>query len=433
MNEHDSGKMSKLLDSHGYVQASEMDQADIVIFNTCTIREKAYHKAESEIGKSEQFKTRRNALIGVCGCVAQQEGLALKQRFDHVDFIFGPDQLAKLPMLIDEAKKGISSAVVGFIDDPDSPEYPHNISESKIKGGSAFVAISKGCNGVCSYCIVPSVRGKEISRREKEIICEIRSLVRLGAVEVTLLGQNVNSYGPEKSSFANLIKRISDETDIKRIRFTSPHPRDVDESLIKLYGKDKKLAPHIHLPVQAGSNNVLKLMRRGYTRERYIEITDELRRVRPNISVTTDMIVGFCGETEGDFAQTIDLIETVRFDSMFAFCYSPRPGTYAATNLQDDVPMKEKRARLEKLLELQRSIQLKLNEDQVGKMKEVLVIKKDEKSSEGLTGRAEDNRLVHFSGNVGIIGTIVNVEITKASMHSLKGELGDNNGNVSKK
>jgi len=424
MNEHDSGRMAGLLEGLGYEKAPALEEADILLINTCSVREKPYHKAISEAGRARAFKTKRGALIGVCGCVAQQEGAKIIERYGHVDFVFGPDQIAKLPEMIEAARQGRHAVATGFIDDPDDPNLPHAVADGEVTGGSAFVAIMKGCNCSCAYCIVPSVRGPEVSRSADDIVKEVKSVVARGAKEVTLLGQNVNAYGRgTDTNFVELLKRIASETDALRIRYTSPHPKDVTDEVIELYRSEKKLCPHIHLPVQAGSNAVLKTMRRGYTREKIFEQVDKLREARPDIAITTDMIVGFCGESESDFQDTIDLMKRVRFDSMFAFCYSTRPGTYAADKMDDDVPLAEKKARLEEVLKLQRAIQGDANAKLVGKDVDVLVTGADAKNEGKLTGRAGDNRLIHFAGNADLIGSIVRVHITKGSMHSLQGEM----------
>lgn len=431
MNEHDSGRMASLLEGLGYIKAPALEDADVLLINTCSVREKPYHKAISEAGRARAFKAKRGTLVGVCGCVAQQEGAKIIDRYGHVDFVFGPDQITRLPEMIQAAKEGRHSVATTFIDDPNHPDFPHAVAQGMVQGpstplrtGAAFVAIMKGCNCSCAYCIVPSVRGKEVSRTADDIVNEVKSVVARGAKEVTLLGQNVNAYGRGSYvSFVELIKRIARETDVERMRYTSPHPKDVTDDLIELYRTEKKLCPHIHLPVQAGSNVVLKTMRRGYTRERVFEQVNTLRAVRPDIAITTDMIVGFCGETEADFNDTIDLMKRVRFDSMFAFCYSTRPGTYAADHMDDDVPLKEKQARLEEVLTLQRTIQGETNAKLVGTTVDVLITGTDAKNKSKLTGRAGDNRLVHFAGNDDLIGTIVPVRITEASMHSLQGEM----------
>ena len=424
MNEHDSGRMGSLLEGLGYVQAPALEEADLLLINTCSVREKPYHKAISEAGRARAFKAKRGALIGVCGCVAQQEGAKIIDRYGHVDFVFGPDQIAKLPEMIQAAEAGRHSVATTFIDDPNHPEFPHAVAQGTVEGGSAFVAIMKGCNCSCAYCIVPSVRGPEVSRSADDVIEEVKSVAARGAKEVTLLGQNVNAYGRgTDTNFVDLLKRIARETDAVRIRYTSPHPKDVTDDLIELYRTETKLCPHIHLPVQAGSDAVLKTMRRGYTREKILEQVDKLRDARPDIAITTDMIVGFCGEADADFQDTIDLMKRVRFDSMFAFCYSTRPGTYAADKMQDDVPKEEKQARLEEVLKLQRTIQGEANAKLVGKDVEVLVTGTDAKNDGKLTGRAGDNRLIHFAGNSDLIGSIVRVRITEASIHSLQGEM----------
>jgi tRNA-2-methylthio-N6-dimethylallyladenosine synthase len=424
MNEHDSGRMGSLLEGLGYTRAPSLGDADVLLINTCSVREKPYHKAMSEAGRARDFKARRGSLIGVCGCVAQQEGARIIDRYGHVDFVFGPDQIAKLPEMIKAAKAGRHSVATTFIDDPNHPDFPHAVAEGMVQGGSAFVAIMKGCNCSCAYCIVPSVRGPEVSRDAEGVIAEVKSVVVRGAKEVTLLGQNVNAYGRgADTNFVELLERIASETDVERIRYTSPHPKDVTDDLIELYRTEKKLCPHIHLPVQAGSNAVLKTMRRGYARERIFEQVDKLRAARSGIAITTDMIVGFCGETDTDFQDTIDLMKRVRFDSMFAFCYSTRPGTYAAEQMKDDVPLEEKQKRLEEVLELQRTIQGEANAKLVGKDVDVLVAGVDAKNEGKLTGRAGDNRLIHFAGNSDLVGSIVRVHVTKGSMHSLQGEM----------
>ena len=435
MNEHDSGRMSSLLEGLGYTKAPFLEEADVLLINTCSVREKPYHKAISEAGRARAFKAKRavcpelsRRVVGVCGCVAQQEGAKIIDRYGHVDFVFGPDQIAKLPEMIEAAEEGRHSVATTFIDDPNHPDFSHAMGQGPSTPlrtvGSAFVAIMKGCNCSCAYCIVPSVRGKEVSRVADDVIEEVKSVVKRGAKEVTLLGQNVNAYGRGTDvSFVDLLRRIANETNAERIRYTSPHPKDVTGDLIELYRTEKKLCPHIHLPVQAGSNDVLKTMRRGYTREKFFEQVDKLRAARPDIAITTDMIVGFCGETEADFQDTIDLMKRIRFDSMFAFCYSTRPGTFAAEKMDDDVPLEEKKARLEEVLELQRTIQGEANAKLVGATVAVLVTGKDAKGEGKLTGRAGDNRMIHFAGNENLIGSIVPVQITKTSIHSLQGEM----------
>lgn len=452
MNEHDSAKMGLILADMGYLPTDSPEAADLVLFNTCTIREKAHHKAMSEIGRMRLIKKRRpEMLLGVCGCVAQQEKLNLLEAYPYIDIIFGPDQIHKLPELIKEAELKKRSTALELVNDEEKYVFLTDplLCKEGVGGGrsnglplptlplqrggkyspSSFISIMKGCNCACSYCIVPSVRGREVCRPAGEILDEIKNLVRLGTREAVLLGQNVNAYHSRKSSgggdigFARLIRMISDETGVDRIRFMSPHPKDVGDDLIREFSENEKLCPHIHLPIQSGSNSTLKRMRRGYTRERIIEIADRLRGARPDFAITTDMIVGFCQETGDDFEQTIELMKRIEFDSMFAFKYSPRPGTEAARAMEDDVPESEKKGRLSLVLDLQREITLRRNTARVGTTKDVLALSPDRTRDGFLTGRSPDNSLVHFSGNSSLIGDIVRVRITKANKNSLSGEL----------
>jgi len=437
---HDSDRIRAMLASEGYEDAGAPEEADLVLFNTCTIREKAHHKAMSEIGRAGVFKRRRPGMIvGVCGCVAQEVKESLFERYPHVDLMFGPDQIPMLPELLEEALAGRKASALELVDDPAryrflgsiSPTTGHRqlITEDR-PPATAFVSIMKGCNCACSYCIVPSVRGREVCRPPDEVVEEVRRLADAGTKEVTLLGQNVNAYEFSihdsrftiHATFASLIRRVADETPIERIRFTSPHPRDVGEDLVHEYAENEKLMPHIHLPVQAGSNAVLRRMRRGYTRERYLEICDGLRGARPGISITTDLIVGFCGETEFDFEGTLSLMRSVEFDSAFAFKYSPRPGTEAAEKFDDDVPAEEKERRLAALLSLQLELSRRKNESWIGRESLALVTGSDRMGRGLLTGRLPDNRIVHFAGKPESVGTIVPVRITAAHANSLAAE-----------
>ncbi len=424
MNEHDSQKIELMLRGLGYVSTDLPEQADLILFNTCTIREKARHKAISEIGRAPTFKRQKpSALVGVCGCVAQQDGVSLLDRYPGVDFVFGPDQLWRLPELIEHARAGNRAWALDLIDDPKEYRFPDATlrvtnHESRI---TEFVLVSKGCNCACSYCIVPSVRGREISRPEDEIVAEVGRLASLGAKEVTLLGQNVSSYG--RGGLAALIGRIARETDIMRIRFTSPHPLWIGEDLVREYAENEKLCPHIHLPVQAGSNAVLKNMRRGYSRERYLDIVRSLRAARTGLAITTDLIVGFPGETEADFEDTLRLMREAEFDQAFAFKYSPRPGTEAAEKMEDDVPLADKERRLSVLLDLQRRTSRARNEALVGKRAEALATGMDRMNNGLVTGRLPDNRIVHFAGHPNLVGSIVPVAITAAHDNSLSAEM----------
>jgi tRNA-2-methylthio-N6-dimethylallyladenosine synthase len=428
MNEHDTAKMLLILAGEGYREARAMEGADFILFNTCTIREKAHHKAISEIGRACRLKEGRpDVVIGVCGCVAQQEGAGLRSRYPLIDIIFGPDRIPALPELLARAGGGTTADALELIDEPSRYQFMDQVPGEGIAPISAFVLAMKGCNCSCSYCIVPSVRGGEISRPADEIVLEIAALARSGSREVTLLGQNVSAYRSEEGrrgdGLASLIRRIASETEIGRIRFTSPHPLFISDELIGEFATNEKLCPHIHLPVQAGSDSVLKAMRRGYTRDLFIERTDRLREARQGMSITTDLIVGFPGEGDRDFEATLDMMRRVRFDSAFAFKYSPRPGTEAATRMSDDVPADVKERRLSELLELQREMSRETNQSLVGNTADVLAVGTDRMSKGFITGRRADNRIVHFAGHASIIGDIVRVRIVGAYDNSLKGEL----------
>ena len=428
MNEHDSAKMLLILAGEGYLEASAMEGADLILFNTCTIREKAHHKAISEIGRAAQLKEQRpDIVIGVCGCVAQQEGAGLRKRYPLIDIIFGPDRIPALPELLARVKCGGTADALELIDDRLNYRFMDEVPGEGRAPISAFVLAMKGCNCSCSYCIVPSVRGREISRQADEIVEEVGALAHSGAREVTLLGQNVSAYrsgdGRRGEGLAGLIRRVSQETEIERIRFTSPHPLFINDELIGEFADNGKLCPHIHLPVQAGADAVLKTMKRGYTRDLFMERSRRLRESRSGMSITTDLIVGFPGESERNFGDTLEMMRCVGFDSAFAFKYSPRPGTEAAESMCDDVPTEVKEERLSRLLELQRTMSRDRNEALVGSVGDVLVVGTDRMRKGLITGRRADNRIVHFAGNPSIIGDIVPVHVTGANDNSLNGEL----------
>jgi len=427
MNEHDSSKMRLCLRGLGFGEAASMEDADLVILNTCTIREKASHKAISEMGRARVLKLARpGTVVGVAGCVAQEMGDQILERFCDIDFVFGPDQIWRLPEILDEVSAGLRPVHVDLIDDPSAYRFLDNVPpvtshQSRV---TAFVTAIKGCSCACSYCIVPSVRGREVSRAADDIVGECQRLADIGTKEVVLLGQNVCAYGRGAgTTLASLIARIAKETRIERIRFTSPHPRDVTDELVGEFRSNPKLMPHIHLPVQAGSNDTLRRMRRGYTRERYLQVVRALRDARPGMSITTDLIVGFCGESECEFELTMDLVREVAFDSAFAFMYSPRPGTEAAKNMPDDVPLRVKQRRLDRLLTLQREQGRSRNEAKVGSAGEALATGVDRMGRGLITGRLACNRIIHFAGQEGLIGTIVPVVITGANDNSLSGEI----------
>lgn len=428
MNEHDSQKMEALLQGDGYCKTSSAGDADLIVINTCSIREKSYHKALSQIGKrgKESLKSSRKSVIAVTGCVASHEGDRLLKRFPFVDIVAGPDHMGALPELVRESEENHKRVSVTDFHDLSDYEFPTPVlwndnSEKRIK---AYVTIMKGCDNTCSFCIVPLVRGKEVSRASSEIIDEIHRLEEQGIREVMLLGQNVNSYGKrlsEKANFAKLLRRIDEETTLSRIRYTSPHPKDLSMDLVREYQKNKKLCPHIHLPVQSGSNRVLKRMRRSYTREVYLRKVERLRQARPDITITTDIIVGFPGETDRDFEETLSLVQEVSYDSSYSFSFSPRPNTEASI-FADDVPIEVKKERLARLQALQSEISLRKHQSLVGQVEPVLIEGPSKEMKGQLTGRTPHGRIVNFHGDEERIGDILDIEITEVSAYSLKGK-----------
>lgn len=428
MNVDDSLRMAKGVAPLGYQATERAEDADLILINTCSVREKASHKAHSAVGRYYPLKALKpNMILGLVGCQAQVEGEKLLKRFDHLDFVLGPDQIASLSQVVEKVEKGegrslnqtqrIKPADFQFVElNLDAEEHPH----------SAFVTIMKGCDNFCSFCIVPFVRGREVSRPSREIVDEIKKLTAHGVKEVTLLGQNVNSYGSKNSgetSFANLLRKIAEESSLERIRFTTSHPKDVGQDLMEAFRDLHTLAKHIHLPVQAGSNSVLQRMYRTYTREEYLKIVEGLRKACPEIAITTDLIVGFPGETEADFEETLNLMEEVRFDAAFSFCYSPRPHTTASRYFKDDVDPKLKEERLQRLQDKQKKITFAKNEACVGKYYDVLV-EGESKLGESLQGRSTHNRIVHFSStDPTLIGKIVKVKIQRATPMTLIGEI----------
>ncbi len=434
MNEHDSLKIEGLLAQQGFHATPNIDDADLVLFNTCTIREKAEQKAMSEIGRTRELKTRRpDLLVGVCGCVAQQEKETLFKRFPHIDVLFGPDQIGQLPALLEEvqqSRKPVSA--LALVNTPtdyaflDIVPWAQQVQASSQPTATAFVTIMKGCDANCAYCIVPRVRGEEVCRPTDEIVEEIRQLAQHGVKEVTLLGQTVNTYGNRRHNgvmpFHTLLDRIAEETAIARIRFTSPHPKDVTAELADAYRRNPKLCPHIHLPLQAGSDRVLRSMRRSYSQKQYLAKVEQLRAARPDIAITTDVIVGFPGETEADFQDTMQVTKIVQYDGMYAFKYSPRPGTTAGEEMPDDVNEDEKSDRLARLLQLNEDqINVKY-ESKVGTTHDVLIEGRD-RANRHWTGRTPHNAIVHCTSDQDIhIGDILPITITRAFGYSLQGE-----------
>lgn len=424
MNEHDSQKMEALLRRSGYAKVSSPSQSDLIVINTCSIRERSYQKAVSHIGQTAKEGDGKKPVVAVTGCVVSHDGEGIMKRFPSVDLVLGPDHIASLPEMIEEVEgKRSRPARVDFKDISDY-EFPSQIQTGE-KQVKTYVTIMKGCDNVCSFCIVPFTRGKEVSREASEIIDEIRSLESTGVREVMLLGQNVNSYGKgltPKTSFARLLRQVDEETSIDRIRFTSPHPKDLSPALIEEYARNGKLCPHMHLPVQSGSDRVLRRMRRSYTRAAYLKRVDALRKAAPGVAITTDIIVGFPGETEEDFKDTLRLVREVGYDSSYSFSYSPRPQTEAFT-MADDVPPEVKKERFARLQALQAELSLAKNRAEIGKTVPVLVEGISFNAGGQMTGRTPHARIVNFDGGQELTGAILNLEITGASPYSLKGVL----------
>jgi tRNA-2-methylthio-N6-dimethylallyladenosine synthase len=422
MNEHDSERMLALLAARGYHEAPCLEEADVILVNTCAVREKPEQKVYSVMGRLHQFKKENpQVIVGITGCVAEQRREGLWARMPVLDFILGPGKIHRLPEIIHDIEQGKSGVcAVGFEEGPFV-----NLPLPQNHHVCASVTIMQGCNNYCSYCIVPAVRGRERSRPSDDVLAEITSLVEQGAKEVLLLGQNVNAYAkhnPSELTFPHLLAKINLIPGLERIRFTTSHPKDLTEETIASFGRVQRLCEHCHLPFQAGSNAVLERMNRGHTREEYLVQVQRLREVAPQISITADVMVGFSGESEEDFSQTLELIRTVEFDGLFSFKYSLRTGTRAA-EWPDDVPPAVKQRRLEGLQELQREITLKKNKKLAGAVKEVLVEGKSRNVPDQMMGRTRCNRIVNFRGEPDMVGTMVMVHITEGLQNSLRGEL----------
>jgi tRNA-2-methylthio-N6-dimethylallyladenosine synthase len=422
MNEHDSERMTGLLEELGCTSTSLVEHADMVILNTCSIREKAEQKFYSELGRLKKTKDENPGLmIAVAGCIAQQEGVNIISRAPYVDIIFGTSDISRLPALLDK-KRSRSLPIVEVAGDPEY--HIRRIPATRTSKLKAWVSIMYGCDNYCTYCVVPYLRGRERSRPPLDIVSEVRDLSRKGYKEVTLLGQNVNSYGKGlegDANFPSLMRMVNDVPDIERIRFVTSHPRDLSDDLISALNELPKACESLHLPVQSGSNDILKAMNRRYTREDYLGKIKRLREVLPYISLTTDIIVGFPGEQERDFEMTISLLEEVQYDGIFAFKYSKRPGT-AALKYNDHLSDYTKEKRLARVLELQGEITLRNNKNLVNSVQEVLI---DGFSKKGgtLSGRTRGNKAVNFDAPASLIGSVVMVRITAAGMNSLSGQL----------
>jgi tRNA-2-methylthio-N6-dimethylallyladenosine synthase len=426
MNEYDSDRMADVLAaSDGFALTERPDDADVILFNTCSVREKAQERVFHDLGRVRALKAARpDLLIGVGGCVASQEGASIVRRAPYVDLVFGPQTLHRLPAMIRARRaSGAPQVDVSF---PEIEKFDH-LPPPRVEGASAFVSIMEGCSKYCSFCVVPYTRGEEVSRPFDDVLTEIADLADQGVREVTLLGQNVNAYRGatehgEIADLALLLEYASDVPGIERLRYTTSHPKEMTERLIDAYRANGKLVSHLHLPVQSGSDRVLAAMKRGYTALEYKSIVRRLRNARPELSLTSDFIVGFPGETDEDFARTLRLVEDVRFDGAFSFAYSPRPGTPAA-ELPDQVPPEVKQARLAALQVLLDRQYRGYSEQMVGTRQRVLVTGRAAKDPRELAARTDNNRVVNFAGDPSAIDRYVDVDITAALPHSLRGEL----------
>lgn len=423
MNEYDSDKMADVLAaSHDLELTDSEEEADVILVNTCSIREKAQEKVFSQLGRWRKLKAKNsNVVIGVGGCVASQEGEAIIKRAPFVDMVFGPQTLHRLPDMIQSVKTTGKPAVdISF---PEIEKFD-SLPQAGAKGPSAFVSIMEGCSKYCTFCVVPYTRGEEVSRPLDDVVAECASLAEQNVKEINLLGQNVNSYNGElyeggRADLALLIHYVSAIEGIERIRFTTSHPVEFSSSLIEAFGEVSKLANYVHLPVQSGSDRVLSMMKRGHTVLEYKQKIRRLREQRPDISLSSDFIVGFPGETEADFDATMKLIEDVNFDQSFSFIYSARPGTPAAS-LPDETPMEVKKQRLSRLQAQINQQALEISKNMVGKVERILVEGLSKKDPKQLAGRTENNRVVNFDGPPRLIGQFVNVTITEALNNSLR-------------
>ena len=431
MNEYDSSKMADVLaDSDGLELTDNPDEADVILINTCSIREKAQEKVFSQLGRWKSLKKDgKPVLIGVGGCVASQEGAAIVKRAPYVDLVFGPQTLHRLPELIRERRSsGKPQVDISF---PEIEKFDR-LPEPRAEGPAAFVSIMEGCSKYCSFCVVPYTRGEEVSRPFEDVLVEIAQLADKGVREINLLGQNVNAYrGPygegEVADLGLLIRTMAEIEGVDRIRFTTSHPLEFSDSLIEAYRDVPQLANYLHLPVQAGSDRILSAMKRGYTALEFKQKIRKLRAVRPDISISSDFIVGFPGETDADFDKTMKLIEDVGFDQSYSFVYSRRPGTPAA-DLEDDTPDAVKNERLARLQAAINANSTRISQTMLGSVQRVLVERHSTRDSAELTGRTENMRYVNFPGNARLIGHFVDVEITEVMANSLRGRIALSDG-----
>ena len=429
MNEYDSNRMlDSLNESHGVEATDSEIDADIILLNTCSVREKDQEKVFSQLGRSKHLKdSKPDLVIGVGGCVASQEGESIMKRAPYVDMVFGPQTLHRLPSLYDDVRKDqVGQVDISF---PEIEKFD-KLPAPKVEGVTAFVSIMEGCSKYCSFCVVPYTRGEEFSRPFDDVIAEVYTLAQQGIREVTLLGQNVNAYWGEMhdgsmADFALLIRYVAEVEGIERIRYTTSHPLEFSDSLIRVYQDVPKLVNHLHLPVQSGSDRILAAMKRRYKAQDYIKIIEKIRKIRPDISMSSDFIIGFPGETDEDFEDTMKLIETIGYDQSFSFIYSARPGT-PASDLIDDVPMPVKQERLQRLQKRITEMAQEISRGMVGSVQTVLVDRPARKDPRQMSGRTENNRVVNFDGSASLIGHFVDVEITEALPNSLRGKMLEN-------
>lgn len=430
MNEYDSDKMVDVLNHHdGMIKTDHPEDADVILLNTCSVREKAQEKVFSDLGRLRELKAQKpNLLIGVGGCVASQEGKHIVNRAPYVDFVFGPQTLHRLPELIEARHQtGLPQVDISF---PEIEKFD-NLPPAKVEGGAAYVSIMEGCSKYCSYCVVPYTRGEEVSRPFEDVLTEVAGLAQQGVQEIHLLGQNVNAYrgkmsgSVEIADFAMLLEYVSDIPGVERIRFTTSHPKEFTQRLIDAYAKLPKLVNHLHLPVQHGSDRVLANMKRGYTVLEYKSVIKKIKAIRPDIVISSDFIVGFPGETDEDFDQLMKLVKEIKFDNSYCFIYSERPGTPAA-NLKDDTPAQVKNERLKTLVAQIDQHVLEINQSMVGRTEKVMM---ESMARDGihLQGRTENSRVVLIEVNNDhakrLIGKLESVKFTEAMAHSLRGEL----------
>ncbi|WP_350345044.1 tRNA (N6-isopentenyl adenosine(37)-C2)-methylthiotransferase MiaB [Proteinivorax tanatarense] len=425
MNVHDSEILAGMLGQLGYRESLNEDDADIILINTCSIRDKAEQKVFGKVGALKKLKAKKPELIiGICGCMIQQQQVAkrIQKDFPHVDLLFGTHNIHQLPQMIEKvlAKKERVLEIWN-----EEGEVIEGLPKLREDGITAWITITYGCNNFCTYCIVPHVRGRERSRQPSDIISEIEDIVAKGYKEVTLLGQNVNSYGKDfdnEYDFADLLCEVSKIKELKRVRYMTPHPRDFTDKLIDVIASHDKICNHFHLPVQSGSSRVLKSMNRGYDQQKYLSLIDKIKNKVNDFSITTDIIVGFPGETEKDFLETIKVVEAVKYDSAFTFAYSPRQGT-PASKMEVQVPQQEKSQRLQRLIETQNNISKQINDSYVGQVWDVLVEGTSKNDPSYISGRTKTAKIVNFAGDKTLIGKEVKVKITDSQTWSLTGKI----------